>query len=137
MLGARTPKTIGTAMIAIEVSPGRAAAGICVRSPFRVMAGLDPAIHVFLLGRSRLAARAIGETSDKGVDGRDKPGHDGAGRGDPRRTARPLIRPTTSATPGSLPGGRLFPRKGHGCPGKMSRVNQSVAAHAPQNKGTR
>jgi Fic family protein len=24
----------------------------------------------------------------------------------------------------------------HGCPGKMSRVNQSVAAHVPQNKGT-
>ena len=80
--------------------------------PFRVMAGLDPAIHVFLLRRSRLAAHAIGETSGKGVDGRDKPGHDGAGRGDSRRTARPLIRPTASATPGSLPGGRLFPREG-------------------------
>jgi hypothetical protein len=41
--------------------------------------GIDPAIHVFPLGRNRLAAPAIGETSDKGVDGRDKPGHDGMG----------------------------------------------------------
>jgi len=30
-----------------------------------------------------------------------------------------------------------FSPQAHGCPEKMSRVNQSVAAHAPQNKGTR
>jgi hypothetical protein len=31
----------------------------------------------------------------------------------------------------------ILTREAHGCPEKMSRVNQSVAAHAPQNKGTR
>ena len=42
---------------------------------------VDPAI-TSSVGAEPLAAPAIGETSDKGVDGRDKPGHDGAGRGD-------------------------------------------------------
>jgi hypothetical protein len=30
-----------------------------------------------------------------------------------------------------------FSRKGHGCPGKVSGLIQNVAAHAPQNQGTR
>jgi len=77
LLAARTPTTIGIAMIAIEVSPGRAAAGICVRSPFRVMAGLDPAIHGFPPRRSKVIVRASDEPSVRRVDGRVKPGHDG------------------------------------------------------------
>ncbi len=50
--------------------------------PFCVMAGLDPAIHVVPPRRSRAVARAKDEIFDKRVDGRGKPGHDGAWRGD-------------------------------------------------------
>ena len=95
MLAARTPKTIGIAMIAIDISSGRAA-GMCVCRPFRVMAGLDPAIHVFLLRRSRLL-QARSTRHRQGVDGRVKPGHDGAGW---PAWARPLIRLASSATSG-------------------------------------
>ena len=65
--------------------------------PSSVMAGPVPAIHVFPSRRGNDVAGTIDETPDKDVDGRDKPGHDGAGCGDPRRTARPLIRSTASA----------------------------------------
>jgi hypothetical protein len=49
--------------------------------PFRVMAGPDPAIHAVPPRRSRAVARAKDEVSDKRVDGRVRPGHDGAQRG--------------------------------------------------------
>jgi hypothetical protein len=45
------------------------------------MAGLDPAIHAVPPRRSWAVAHAKDEVFDKRVDGRVKPGHDGARRG--------------------------------------------------------
>jgi hypothetical protein len=43
------------------------------------MAGLVPAIQVFPSRRGNDVAGGSDGTTDKGVDGRDKPGHDGKG----------------------------------------------------------
>jgi hypothetical protein len=45
------------------------------------MAGLDPAIHGFPPRRRKVIARASDKPSDRRLDGRVKPGHDGIGWG--------------------------------------------------------
>jgi len=64
-------------MIAIDASLGRAAD--VAHWPFRVMAGLDLAIHGFPPRRRKVIARASDKPSDRRLDGRVKPGHDGIG----------------------------------------------------------
>jgi len=55
------------------------------------MAGLDPAIHAVPPRRSKAIARARGGSLDQRLDGRVKPGHDGARRGDAHFAALPGV----------------------------------------------
>ncbi len=64
-------------MTAIDASLGRSTEDMVAHWPFRVMAGLDPAIHGFPPRRSKVIARASDEPFHGRVDGRVKPGHDG------------------------------------------------------------